>query len=64
MLLLIKYVEHTKTIRDIHTAEYCPFILISKCPIMVFHVLMYIMCVPNISKVPFDKVSIYFFRLK
>lgn len=47
-----------------NVAENGLLILIPRCPIMVFHILMYIMCVPNMSRVPVDNISIVFWGLK
>lgn len=45
-------------------AENGLLILIPRCPIIVFHILMYIMCVPNMSRVPVDNIAIVFEELK
>ena len=47
-----------------NVAENGLLILIPRCPIIVFHILMYIMCVPNMSRVPVDNIAIVFEELK
>ena len=47
-----------------NVAENGLLILIPICPIIVFHILMYIMCVPNMSRVPVDNIAIVFEELK
>lgn len=47
-----------------NVAENGLLIFIPRCPIIVFHILMYIMCVPNMSRVPVDNIAIVFEELK